>query len=260
MSLFSGNAGYIGSSQQKRSNNIDVVGKANFGVVSSGLVLHLDAGNTASYPGTGTTWTDLSGSANHATLVNGVTWSGTTDGGIMICTATSSTVGQYIQTSGPNLSATNHTVMGGVKYFNTSIMGRILNGKTNNWLLGNHNSVYGRLYAMKWVTDLSAGLETNIPAVSGDTNWRIFTATGNYTSDIWAYYDGLALNFGPNSYGSQGPNAFLLGAALTNAEFSNCYISFVLAYNRVLSYAEIMQNYYVFKNRYPSLYTTDYPV
>jgi hypothetical protein len=31
------------------------------GIVQSGLVLNLDAGVLSSYPGTGTTWTDLSG-------------------------------------------------------------------------------------------------------------------------------------------------------------------------------------------------------
>ncbi len=40
-------------------------------VINNGLVLHLDAGNAASYPGTGTTWFDLSGN-NNVTLVNGV--------------------------------------------------------------------------------------------------------------------------------------------------------------------------------------------
>ena len=39
-------------------------------VVTSGLVLHLDAGKTASYPGTGTTWNDISSSAMTATLRN----------------------------------------------------------------------------------------------------------------------------------------------------------------------------------------------
>ena len=34
-------------------------------IVTSGLVLNLDAGNTASYPGSGTTWTDLSGNGNN---------------------------------------------------------------------------------------------------------------------------------------------------------------------------------------------------
>ena len=42
------------------------------GVVTDGLVLALDAGVSRSYPGSGTTWTDLSGNGNNGTLVNGV--------------------------------------------------------------------------------------------------------------------------------------------------------------------------------------------
>ena len=38
-------------------------------VVRDGLVLHLDAANVKSYPGSGTTWSDLSGNGNNATLV-----------------------------------------------------------------------------------------------------------------------------------------------------------------------------------------------
>ena len=41
-------------------------------IVTNGLVLALDAGNTKSYPGSGTTWTDLSGGGNNGTLTNGV--------------------------------------------------------------------------------------------------------------------------------------------------------------------------------------------
>ena len=42
------------------------------GIVTNGLVLSLDAGVSSSYPGTGTTWTDLSGNGNNGTLVGGV--------------------------------------------------------------------------------------------------------------------------------------------------------------------------------------------
>lgn len=42
-------------------------------VVEDGLVLALDAGNTKSYPGSGTTWTDLIGN-NNGTLTNGPTF------------------------------------------------------------------------------------------------------------------------------------------------------------------------------------------
>jgi hypothetical protein len=40
-------------------------------IVTDGLVLSLDAGNTKSYPGSGTTWYDLSGNGNHGTISNG---------------------------------------------------------------------------------------------------------------------------------------------------------------------------------------------
>lgn len=37
-------------------------------IVSSGLILNLDAGNVSSYSGSGTAWNDLSGNGNHGTL------------------------------------------------------------------------------------------------------------------------------------------------------------------------------------------------
>ncbi len=49
-------------------------------IVTNGLVLNLDAANTASYPGTGTNWTDLSGLGNNGTLVNSPTYSATNGG------------------------------------------------------------------------------------------------------------------------------------------------------------------------------------
>ena len=53
------------------------------GIVTDGLVLHLDAGNSASYPGTGTTWTDLSGNGYNGTLVNGPTYDSANGGSIV---------------------------------------------------------------------------------------------------------------------------------------------------------------------------------
>jgi hypothetical protein len=56
------------------------------------LLLHLDAANQASYPGTGTTWYDLSSAQNNATLRNGVSYS-SADGGVL----TFDGVDDYIQ-------------------------------------------------------------------------------------------------------------------------------------------------------------------
>jgi len=52
-------------------------------VVTTGLQLYLDAGNASSYPGSGTTWTDLSSNSLTGTLTNGPTYSGTNGGSIV---------------------------------------------------------------------------------------------------------------------------------------------------------------------------------
>ena len=48
--------------------------------LASAIVLDLDAGNTFSYSGSGTRWTDLSGKGNHGTLVNSVTYNSANQG------------------------------------------------------------------------------------------------------------------------------------------------------------------------------------
>ena len=52
-------------------------------LVTSGLILHLDSGNSSSYSGTGTTWTDLSGNGRNTTLYNGSSYS-SLDGGKIV--------------------------------------------------------------------------------------------------------------------------------------------------------------------------------
>ena len=52
-------------------------------IVTSGLQLYLDAGQAASYPGTGTAWTDLSVNSRNGTLTNGPTYS-SADGGSIV--------------------------------------------------------------------------------------------------------------------------------------------------------------------------------
>lgn len=51
-------------------------------IVRDELVLHLDAANPKSYPGSGSTWSDLSGLGNNGTLLNGAAYT-TANGGAM---------------------------------------------------------------------------------------------------------------------------------------------------------------------------------
>ncbi len=52
-------------------------------IITNGLILELDAANRKSYPGSGTTWTDLSGNGNTGTLTNGPTFSSANGGSIV---------------------------------------------------------------------------------------------------------------------------------------------------------------------------------
>ena len=52
-------------------------------LVLPGLTLCLDAANSKSYPGSGTTWSDLSGNGNNGTLTNGPTYSSANGGSIV---------------------------------------------------------------------------------------------------------------------------------------------------------------------------------
>jgi len=52
-------------------------------IVTDGLVLSLDAGNSRSYPSTGTAWNDLSGRGNSVILTNGPTYNSANGGAIV---------------------------------------------------------------------------------------------------------------------------------------------------------------------------------
>jgi hypothetical protein len=205
-------------------------------IVTSGLVLSLDAGNSSSYPGTGTTWFDLSGNGNNGTLVNGASYDSVNNGVIVL-----DGVNDYINVP-INLTNTNYTVMGAARY--VVVGGRTFSGQNNNWLMGHWSSSTVKHYAEGWVTGTSTTEES-------DTNWRIYAATGNYSADSWAFYVNGALRAGPNSGGSNGPNGFSIGRyGPGNSEFSNSQISFLICYNRVLTAAEIQQNFNALRGRY----------
>jgi hypothetical protein len=72
-------------------------------IVTDGLVLYLDAANSRSYPGSGTTWRDLSRTQNSGDLVNGPTFNSSNGGAI-----TFSGVTDYV-TMGTTLNFATYT-------------------------------------------------------------------------------------------------------------------------------------------------------
>lgn len=204
-------------------------------ITTNGLVLCLDASDRNSYPGTGTTWYDVSGNGYNATLTNGPTWSSagyfTFDGS-----------NDYADIS-LNLRNSNNTVMVVGKYVSST--GRILGGINNNYLCGTWNNNVNQFYAEGWISG---------PFVYGyDTNWRVYHGStnngGSGTSGGTQFFsngNGLITN----GSGGYGPNGIRLGSDGQYNEYANCQIGYVAAWNRCLTSDEIIQNYNYFKSRF----------
>jgi len=207
--------------------------------VTSGLIVHLDAGVTSSYPGSGSTWYDITANNNDFTLTNSPTYSSANRGKFQFNGSN-----QYAS-GGPNLSTSDCTTIAIQRYAtnNNSSRGRVVNALSNNWLLGiwsNNTSVY---YANGWVR--TGGLGTN-------TDWHIHAATENYSSDARYFYDNNVYVTGQTpSGGSQGPNGFSIGRyAPGNSEYSDCEVAVLLVYNRVLSTTELTTIFDFYKGRF----------
>ncbi|MDB4396062.1 LamG domain-containing protein [bacterium] len=215
---------------------------ANPNIVTDGLVLIADAGDPKSYPGSGSTWYDRSGNGNNGTLTNGASWS-SENGGIMECDG----IDDYILFN-LNLNYTNakYTVMAAARYSGDT-RARVIttNSNSNNWLLGwwsNRADVY---YALGWVSSSNGG-GTN----AADKNyWHIYAGTGDKEADSYQLFKNGAALFNANSSGSGGPSSLKIGG-WTSSERSTCQCKLIIAYDRVLTAAEIAQNSNALKSRF----------
>jgi hypothetical protein len=78
--------------------NIMWIGQASGGLVTSGLVLYYNSANSSSYPGTGTTITDLSGNSNTGTMTGAQIAYNSGSNGIFIFGTGGNNTGSYINT------------------------------------------------------------------------------------------------------------------------------------------------------------------
>lgn len=212
----------------------------NRSIVTTNLIACFDPGNPRTYPGSGTTISDASGNGYTGTLTNGPTYSAV-NGGVFVLDG----VNDFIDIP-MNLSATNYTIVGAARYVNAATGGRTFSAKNNNWLMGHWNTSTENYYAEGWV----AGAGTGGPTPS-DTNWRIYAATGNISSDNYALYvNGSLVSTQAPTAGSAGPNGFAIGSVAGAGEFSNSQIGFMLVYNAVLTADQIIQNFNAYRGRY----------
>ena len=204
-------------------------------VAEDGLVLCLDAGNPKSYPGTGTTWNDLSGNGNTGTLVNGVGYNSGNLGSLVF-----DGVDDYINAGTPSISVGKITVNAWMRITSGSLFQHIVDSAFNSWHLAilNDNKPYfynGSTYH-QFTPALTVG------------QWYMLTGVQGTTLDI--YINGvLGQSIATNA--NVTTNNVNLGRFQTHG--SRLFvgnIAQVSIYNRALSATEIQQNFNATRSRY----------
>jgi len=214
-------------------------------IISSGLVLNLDASNAASYAGSGSTWYDISGNNKNGDLISGVTYS-SSDGGTMVFNGTGN---NRVQTS-LSTAFTDFTV--GI------------------WYKDNGSQAYGRLMDKDFVNGFWLGRNGGLPNSWGggihepgdpygifitlqDAQWHFIVSVRSGSTHT-IYGDGIT-NFATNTVG----NAPLSSKSIaiggwsdggTASQVLTGSLSQALVYNRALTEAEILQIFNATKAKY----------
>jgi hypothetical protein len=216
-------------------------------IITDNLVLCLDAANPKSYPGSGTTWTDLSGRGNTGTLVNGVGYVGTNGGALSF-----DGVNDYVNCgNNSSLSFTNKLTIQIWCSLNvySEYSNPLMKTTNNNW-----NDGYGfYVEANRFYFYINLWDGAHRVSVS-KTTFPLTNFVGTYDGANLKLYENGILQQTGSSYASNVSNsatALLIGrGALNDPYYWNGRIPQVSIYNRALSASEITQNYNATKSRY----------
>ena len=225
--------------------NVDIANRSRTwptDIVTNGLVLFLDANNTNSYPGSGTSWYDLSGNGNTGTLTNGPTFSAANGGCIVF-----DGVNDYV--AGGNLGT--FYSQGTISYWmystavenyrnpfttnyngvNVGIRFEQSNGGGFGVIIGNDAGTF-------------AGVNYVPSAILTVNSWYNVVLVWNTVTNIATGYLNGDLKFnGSHTYWATTLPAIAIGNGFSSDRYFKGNISSVGIYNRALTATEVLQNF-----------------
>jgi hypothetical protein len=230
---------------QRLSTDVTTQPSHSAAIVTDGLILHLDAGDSTSYPGSGATWYDISGNAKHATLINSPVYS-SANGGILTFTAASS---QYAE--GPYVGSS-------LSQWSMCVWAKV------NANIALYASFFSDIYTSQInYTFHGAGSGTQMQAGYYNGSWRLTSA---YSPSIGSWYnfvvtfDGTTLRMivnntivataTPGGASSAGGSGYRVARRWDVGTYIDADIPIAMLYNRVLTADEITTNYNSRKSRY----------
>jgi hypothetical protein len=225
-------------------------------IVTDGLVLSLDSTNPKSYPGTGTTWYDISGYNNHGTMyyMNSPS-AGNTSG--------FDTTTKYMMFD-RHLGSSDSTVNNVVVVSNSNSLDGVLcqNGMAiDMWVretsyvctaLTKWNGSWEVYYCAPLVfrTQGTGGTDLNTGVSSSPGNWRHLVAVHNGTT-AQMYVNGVLVMNTSNTVTDQNTtNNISIGAYESGIYATNGAIPIYRLYNRAITSIEVLQNYNAQKTKF----------
>lgn len=229
-------------------------------IVANGLAYHVDASQLRSYPGSGTTWTDLSGNNNTGTLTNGPTFN-STNGGSIVFDATNDYVDIGQSLTLEYTRAVGYTLNAWV-YIPTGM------GSGNIWARGLTGTSFYSVNFLYCDSSFGSGPKTLGLVMNGQNSWVVGTsniittnawnnvAVVHTTSNVKFYVNGT-LTTTTGALETPYTNAIIgatqngrLGNPFQNAFWFAGRIAIMLTYNRALSDAELLQNFNANRRRF----------
>ncbi len=229
-------------------------------IVRSGLVLALDAANTKSYPGSGTTWTDLSVNGNNGTLINSPTYTSGTSGYFRFAHAST----QYINFA----SASSLQFLNRSAYTLEAWVYPTRNPGINNWTgifdredtsIGSRDgfnlfflgsaSTLTYFTTERFVAGSGVSVSNTVDSSVSVNAWHHIVATYDGTT-LLLYRNGVSVGTPITSTGNITNTSKTMTLAIRGGQPFDGRIANTKIYSRALTFQEILQNFEAHRDRY----------
>lgn len=222
-------------------------------IANNGLVLHLDAANPRSYPGTGTVWNDLSGNGNNGALINTVGYSATNKGNMIF-----NGVNDHIIVSS-NVSipygSSARTVSIWFYTNSTSWADNVNNlfyygaGSTGN-AFGIDMNPYPNMEVYTWG---GANRDLIFSTTYSQVGWKNISVTYDGATTVLVYENGIFTQTLTLASACTTPSSSVYIGSVNPAQFAGYFngnIAHTSIYNRALTAIEVKQNFEALRGRY----------